>query len=291
MERARAVARWSIVLAVLVTVWDVASIRFENPNSFDGAGDLLHMLAASFALSAVAVLIASLALALVLRAARRDSPRTIAVVGLAAWFFLWTSVRVHVHWFFGESLSSARSLSATALGLLVSVGVAWIVCRWASPALSWTARSAWVFVLVPAMIVPGLLAARASSESASAPAPAPSPMLRDVLLVTLDTTRADHLSGFGYPRGTSPNLDRLARTAGWVGTMVTPVPLTNPSHVSLLTGLSPREHGVRNNGTSLGAGVATVTQQLAAHGMRCAAFVSGIPLKKAWSGLGPGFER
>lgn len=289
---ARSVLRVAIVLAALVSLGDVASVRMENPRSFDGLTDLLGLLAPAFVLAVVVTVLGAVVVLLVSRPFGYDPGRAVVVLGLAAWLFAWASVRVHVHWLFGEPLVSVRSLLASAVVLGVSVTAAVLVGRWSARGWEWVARSRWIVVLGAIGMAPGLFLAWTTSGSESEPPPTSgSPALRDVLLVTLDTTRADHLSSFGYPRGTSPNLDRLARTATWVGTLVTPVPLTNPSHVSLLTGLSPRDHGVLNNGTPLAPDADTVTRRLSARGMRCAAFVSGIPLKKAWSGLGPGFER
>ncbi|MCA9753831.1 MAG: sulfatase, partial [Gemmatimonadetes bacterium] len=127
---------------------------------------------------------------------------------------------------------------------------------------------------------------RVSREPARAAADPGAP---DILLVTLDTTRADHLSGYGYPRGTTPGIDRLARRGTTFPVAHVPVPLTNPSHCSLFTGLEPDEHGVRNNGTALPDTIPTFVRDLAAAGYACGAFVSGIPLKHGLSGLAPGF--
>ncbi|MHC5209193.1 MAG: sulfatase [Planctomycetota bacterium] len=80
----------------------------------------------------------------------------------------------------------------------------------------------------------------------------------NVLLVTLDTTRADHLSCYGHERSTSPNLDRLATEGVLFRDVVNVSSWTLPSHASLLTGLYPRTHGAhydRAGGTDLGLAV------------------------------------
>ncbi len=69
-----------------------------------------------------------------------------------------------------------------------------------------------------------------------------------VMLITIDTTRADHLSGYGYELPTSPVLDGIARRGVRFENAYCTMPTTDPSHVSMLTGLYPRTHGVRMNG-------------------------------------------
>ncbi len=73
----------------------------------------------------------------------------------------------------------------------------------------------------------------------------------NVLLITLDTTRADHLGCYGYKPAKTPNLDKLAREGVRFTRAYCPAPLTLPSHVSIMTGLYPVTHGVRNNGHNL----------------------------------------
>jgi arylsulfatase len=118
-----------------------------------------------------------------------------------------------------------------------------------------------------------------------------------ILLVTIDTLRADHLGCYGYFRETSPNLDRLARRAAVFENVVSPMATTLPVHVSLLTGTSPGRHGIQGNfehfhqpfRTSDGNGLETLAQMLGAAGYRTAAFVSATPLK-AESGISAGFQ-
>ena len=69
----------------------------------------------------------------------------------------------------------------------------------------------------------------------------------NVLLVTLDTTRADRLSAYGFQSASMPAIDRLAREGILFQRATTVAPLTLPAHCSLLTGLYPRHHGVRDN--------------------------------------------
>ena len=68
-----------------------------------------------------------------------------------------------------------------------------------------------------------------------------------VVLISIDTLRADHLPAYGYSRVETPNIDALQRDAIVFENAYSHSPLTFPSHASLLTGLLPPEHGVRNN--------------------------------------------
>jgi choline-sulfatase len=112
-----------------------------------------------------------------------------------------------------------------------------------------------------------------------------------VLLVTLDTTRADHVGEYGAVEARTPVLDRLARSGTcWVRAL-TPAPLTLPAHASILTGLDPPAHGVRDNGTAaLPAGLPHLAEALSARGWHTAAFVGSLVLDRRF-GLSRGFER
>jgi arylsulfatase A-like enzyme len=95
-----------------------------------------------------------------------------------------------------------------------------------------------------------------------------------VVLVTLDTLRADHLGPYGYPRATSPFLDELASRGVVFERAYAPMATTAPSHASIFTSLYPLEHGVVSNGRRLGASFPTLAQRLRTAGFRTAGFVS-----------------
>jgi choline-sulfatase len=108
--------------------------------------------------------------------------------------------------------------------------------------------------------------------------------------VTFDTTRADHMSYAGGRPGLTPNLDRLASRGTWFSTCVATAPLTLPSHASVLTGLYPFHHGIRNNGTyALSPAHPTLARLLAEHGYATHAVVSSFVLDHQF-GLNQGFE-
>jgi choline-sulfatase len=100
----------------------------------------------------------------------------------------------------------------------------------------------------------------------------------NVLLVTLDTTRADHTSAYGYPRPTTPRLEGLLPTSVKLETAYAPTATTLPSHASMFTALHPRSHGVLKNGQKLAEGIPTLAGALAGAGYRTAGFVSSYVL-------------
>jgi len=111
------------------------------------------------------------------------------------------------------------------------------------------------------------------------------------VLVTIDTLRADRLGSYGSTRGLTPSLDAFAREATRFTAAVSQVPLTLPSHATILTGLHPSHHGIRtNDGFRLAPTVPTLAELLKASGYATAAFIGGYPLR-ASSGLPRGFDR
>lgn len=118
----------------------------------------------------------------------------------------------------------------------------------------------------------------------------PQPPPQNLLFVSLDTTRKDHLQTYGYPRETSPHLDRLARRGVVFERAVAQMTITNPSHASMLTGLYPHTHQVGENTRELADEHLTLAEVLRDAGFRTGAFVSGHPLRKEITGIDQGFE-
>lgn len=116
------------------------------------------------------------------------------------------------------------------------------------------------------------------------------PARPDVLLITLDTTRADALGCYGGDPAVSPNLDRFAASAHLFERCETSVPQTLPSHTTILSGLEPFHHGVRKNvGAIVGADVPLVSEELHSAGWTTGAFVSAFVLDGRF-GLARGFD-
>lgn len=115
------------------------------------------------------------------------------------------------------------------------------------------------------------------------------PSERSVVLVTLDTTRADRIGAFGGTRVRTPRLDRSAREGVAIDDAISQVPLTLPAHASLMTGRYPASHGVRHNGIyRLPAGETTLAERLTAAGFETAAFVGAFVLNRGF-GMEQGF--
>ncbi len=121
-----------------------------------------------------------------------------------------------------------------------------------------------------------------------------SPVKRDeslnVLLITLDTTRADRLGCYGYPKPTTPNIDSVAAEGVRFARAYAQVPLTFPSHCSIMTGTFPVYHGARNNGTYyLHPDFITLAEVMKSYGFQTAAFVSSFTVDSRF-GLDQGFD-
>jgi arylsulfatase A-like enzyme/Tfp pilus assembly protein PilF len=130
-----------------------------------------------------------------------------------------------------------------------------------------------------------LVLAGCAGRGPGAPAARP-----NVLLVTIDTLRADRLGCYGWKGAATPTLDALAARGARFETAVAHVPLTGPSHASILTGRNPPGHGFRDNGGYvLPASAKTAAEEFKAAGYRTAAFVSGFPLDRRF-GFGRGFD-
>src|SRR5262245_12928519 len=116
--------------------------------------------------------------------------------------------------------------------------------------LSWVSRVSWVsrFVFVPSLF---------SVAVFTQPSPPP-----NVLLITVDTVRADRLGAYGYAKAATPVMDRLAREGVRFADATTQAPLTGPAHAALLTGLYPARLGVRDNATTPVPDTATTAAEL-----------------------------
>jgi arylsulfatase A-like enzyme len=133
--------------------------------------------------------------------------------------------------------------------------------------------------LAPSLLALGLLGACAGESSGS------------VLLITLDTTRADALGAYGCSPSVTPVLDRLAAEGVVFEQAYTVAPLTLPAHASMLTGLFPPRHGVRDNGlVPLPQSAVTLAERARGAGFQTAAFLGSVVLDEGF-GLEQGFAR
>jgi arylsulfatase A-like enzyme len=113
--------------------------------------------------------------------------------------------------------------------------------------------------------------------------------LRDVVLLTVDTLSADRVACYGDPTARTPEMDRLARRGLQVRDAVSPAPLTLPSHATILTGVEPPIHGIRDNGLGRLAGSFRTLAERMPRSIRRGAFVGAYPLDGRFN-LAQGFH-
>jgi len=126
----------------------------------------------------------------------------------------------------------------------------------------------------------------AAAKSGNATAPRSSP---DIFLITIDTLRADHVGCYGYKQVETPALDALAADGVRFTQAFTHSPITNTSHITILTGLLPSVHGVTDFGIPLSPQHVTAAELLKKHGYQTAAFIGAVILDS--NTLAPGLDR
>jgi len=143
-------------------------------------------------------------------------------------------------------------------------------------------------VTVIAVVGIGVFVARPSFSETSAQA-TPPPGAPNIVFITMDTVRADHLSAYAYARPTTPNLDRFARNGVLFENAIAPTSWTLASHASMFTGLLPQQHGA-DWVVPLSSSPWTLAEILRSRGYDTAGFVGNpLYLQKGW-GIAQGFE-
>lgn len=184
-----------------------------------------------------------------------------------------------------------------AIGLTLGLSAVLCGCRPSTPGATGSGEPA-ANSTTPKASATSSSAAAIADSAPQAPKGAP-----NLLIITVDTLRADNLGCYGYFRDTSPNIDALAKEAVLFENCYTPVGQTLPSHTSLFTGVYPREHGVRTNFFRLddsqmaaldgvygpSTKILSLASALRAEGYNTAGFVSAEPVKTP-GGLSAGFD-
>jgi len=137
-----------------------------------------------------------------------------------------------------------------------------------------------------------LLALLACGESSTPPyaADATPPPIERVVLISMDTTRADWLSSYGFATEVSPHVDAIAADGVQFQRAISSNPMTLPSHATMLTGLNPPGHGVHDNSTyQLADSKLTLAEILAARGFATGAVIGALVLEEKF-GLAQGFD-
>ncbi len=110
-----------------------------------------------------------------------------------------------------------------------------------------------------------------------------------VVLITIDTLRADRVGAYGWRAARTPAIDALAARGVRAERAYATAPITLPSHASMLTGVYPSRHGARHNGMRVKASVPTLAEMLRARGFATGAFIAAFPLDRRF-GLDRGFD-
>jgi arylsulfatase A-like enzyme len=186
--------------------------------------------------------------------------------------------------------------------ILLAIGIGFVVNRW----LATHQEAGWRFCrrTLPWVVAAGALAFvgiqgghRFAESRTIAKLPVPAPDAPNVLLILVDTLRADHLSSYGYNRQTSPNIDALAREGALFENAISDSSWTYPSHVSLVTGRHQFEHG-RNTFAmaplfhpkkNMFDGYPTIGEALQKHGYRTGAFSANRTFFVSNMGFSRGF--
>lgn len=266
----------SVTVKLLLSAWEVLQLVLA-------AVVLDAALGAVFGIVGGAV--AQLLLTRLVRPRRYRAGFTLACAGLVAFFLgplardLWATDQ------------RAAAAGMVALALLFVANVWFNAGYWfkremigAGPALGWKAVCG-AGVAVMAVLAMGLGGTPWRGEPPPVPLPPDTPNL---VLLTIDTLRRDHVGAYGSVVST-PVLDALAREGLVADDAITPTPETAPSHASMMTGQQPVNHRVLANGIRLRGGWVTVAEYLEAAGYRPGAFVSSFAVD-AQTGLAQGFE-
>lgn len=133
------------------------------------------------------------------------------------------------------------------------------------------------------------LAAACGGGTPGPSTPPPVTSARHLVVITIDTLRADRVGAYGYAAARTPAIDALAASGAIATQAFATAPVTLTSHASILSGLYPPAHGARHNGVALAPGVPTLATILKAQGFATGAFVAAFPLDRRF-GLATGFD-
>ena len=173
---------------------------------------------------------------------------------------------------------------------LVAGTIAWLVVRYILSRLSRHASLPIAIIALIAVIPLALFLRPAKANDPDKHNPEPGNYARNVVFISIDTLRYDRLGCDFNDHMQTPNIDSLARESVIFDNCIVPMPLTVPSHHSMLTGLMPRNHGIRVQASPINPKLPTITKVLSNAGLTCGGFVSMGLLSALNSGLDQGFQ-
>lgn len=282
-------ASLAVGVGVLETI--VSQLRFVAT-----AADLLYGINLHLLLALVVVLAARFVLWRV--PARSFPPAALGAVAVAELALVVPYWVATASWapVFETVTGKGFAAAMVAIGALMGGGFGWLaVRRWSGERWSRAAGSATGLVGVFAVL--GLLTANGIALVSAWPRPV-RPAIRpeaaqiecaDVIVILVDTLRRDHLSCFGYPRPTSPNIDRLFGESYLFSAAYAPSNKTIPSVASLFTGLYPTSCGVRGPYEAIPEDAPTLAEHFRSYGHQTAAFVANLILTPQ-GGFAQGFD-
>ncbi|MBZ0274157.1 sulfatase [bacterium] len=209
---------------------------------------------------------------------KRVLPMPIAILALIIMTLVQATLRVKL------AFIAAAGLSATIVAAAAGFGV-----RRASNAKREPfapISRARLFAGGIALLINAVAFAYAGAPLDATPVPGSPP----VILISIDTLRADHMSVYGYRRDTTPHLAKLAAEGTIATQFVSQAPWTLPSHTSMLTGLSPTDHGVVEHASRVPPRTALASEYLKARGYKTMGVVTALLLAPSF-GFTAGFER
>lgn len=271
----------------LIGAWEAGTLAAFDVELTTSRGSAVLLALAAFAFAGAAGLVAGLVFAL----ARRTRPGRFVLGGRTdgVTFAVAAALLFYGGYYLNANVLPSKLHPVSLAVDVVLLALCWLLVRFA-PRITirrrWLA-AAFAVLLAGAAIVS--LAAAGSSLRLGPPETPPPKDAANLLLITMDTTRADRLGAYGGPPGLTPNLDRLAASGFVFDRAYCPMPLTGPSHAALFTGLTPRENGAVQNGVPLSADAPTMAEALRSRGYRTGAVVGAFPVSSKL-GFARGFE-
>jgi arylsulfatase A-like enzyme len=290
----------SLRTLVLVGVWfgllaglvEAAALLVFQRLNWRRWGPMVHVSKEILWISPIADLLLFVALAVLIAVCARVSRRLPAIRVLV---FLLTFLSIY------DWIASTERIYHFAC-VLLAIGIAMAVNRHVRQhelrCLQFWRQSTLALTAVVLLLALGMKGGERLAERNQVSAlPAAAPGSPNILLIVVDTLRADHVSSYGYSRPTTPNIDRIAREGVLFENAIAPCSWTLPSHASLLTGRYPSDHGMQNAqpmpwfgwGHSGLRGYLTLGEALETRGYRTGAFSANQTYFTSNVGLGRGF--